>query len=277
MSPRTPTSVCRPTRIVFSAIVGLRERQHPAGTRDWRSHTSGFRRASAALTACAVFLLSAACHRGGGSASARNLESAGAIWQLSPSEARRGYLVSIHGTVTYFDTRLGILTVQDSTAGIAVDTSGVLTALPPGQRVDIQGFTGYEANAPIIGSPTIRAVAETRPASPKRVAEESLWDGKADYQWVEVTARLVERLSLDSEHTRFRLSLDGREAECTVATAESPGLTSLVGEDVLIRAVPIASRSTSGSIVGLQLYVPPRGNVIAVRPRPAASTPLTTQ
>jgi hypothetical protein len=93
---------------------------------------------------------------------------------------------------------------------------------------------------------------------------------------VEVTARLVERLSLDSEHRRFRLSLDGREAECTVATAESPSLTSLVSADVLIRAVPITSRSTSGSVVGLQLYVPPRGNVIAVRPRPAASTPLAT-
>src|SRR5260370_36551821 len=155
MSPRTPTTGCRQSRVVFCAVVGLQERPHPARTRDWRACTSGFHRASVALTACAVLLLSAACHRGGGSASARSLENAAAIWQLSASEARRGYLVSIHGTVTYFDTRLGILTVQDSTSGIAVDTSGVSPALPPRHRVDIRGFPGYEPTPPITLKRTI--------------------------------------------------------------------------------------------------------------------------
>jgi len=232
-------------------------------------------RVRAAFSAYAVLLLSAACD-GGGIPSERKLESARAIWQLSPSDARRGYAVSIHGTVTYLDSRLGILTVQDSTSGIALDTSGVLNSLSPGQQVDVDGFTGYEANAPIIVKPAIRAGAETRRFPPKRVDKQSLWSGRADYQWVEVDAKLVERLSLDSEHSRYRLLLDEREAECTIATTEAPELPLLAGSNVVIRAVPISARSASGSIVGLHLYIPPGGNIIAVGPRPDASTAATT-
>src|SRR6266567_437623 len=140
MLPRTPVAGCRKSRGFFCALAGSRERQHSVRTREWRGPAGGPCRAPAAFIACGALLLSAACYRGGWSASGRHLESAGAIWNLRPSEARRGYPVSIHGTVTYFDLRLGILTIQDSTAGIAVDTSGVLTSLSPGQRVDVQGF-----------------------------------------------------------------------------------------------------------------------------------------
>src|SRR5207237_4233626 len=72
------------------------------------------------------------------------------------------------------------------------------------------------------------------------------------YQWVEVAAKLVERLALDSEHTRYRISLAGREAECTVATSEAPGLTSLIGADVRIRARSEERRvGKEGSMTGL--------------------------
>jgi signal transduction histidine kinase len=233
-------------------------------------------RCLAVLTACAALLLSAACRRASQSTLGRNLDNAAAIWRLSPSEARRGYPVSIHGAVTYFDSRLDLLTVQDSTAGIALDTSGITPSLSAGQEVYVQGFTGYEANAPIIVKPTIRTGAGARAVSPKRMDPKSLWDGRADYQWVEVAAKLRERLALDSEHTRHRVSLGGRDAECAVITSEAPNLTLLVGADVLIRAVPISSRSAYGSILGLQLYVPPRSNVIAVGPQQAAPTPLTS-
>jgi signal transduction histidine kinase len=149
--------------------------------------------------------------------------------------------------------------------------------LSPGQEIEIQGFTSYDANAPIIVKPTIRATAETREVSPKRMDPQFLWDGKADYQLVEVTGTLVERLALDSEHARYRVSVGGRDAECTVATSEAYGLTSLVGADVLIRAVPIALRNASKTIFGLQLYVPLPGNIIAASPRQAAPAPVTSE
>jgi signal transduction histidine kinase/CheY-like chemotaxis protein len=274
MWPRTPTSGCPRSGTVYSALAASGECRHPL-TRSSAGRGGALCRIRAAFSAYAVLLLSAACD-GGGIPSERKLESAGAVWQLSPSDARRGYPVSIHGTVTYLDSRLGILTVQDSTYGIALDTSGVLNSLSPGQQVDVDGFTGYEANAPIIVKPAIRTGAETRPFPPKRVDKQSLWSGRADYQWVEVDAKLVERLSLDSEHSRYRLLLDEREAECTVATTEAPQLTPLVGSNVVIRAVPISARSASGSVVGLHLYVPPGRNIIAVGTRPPAGTAVTT-
>ena len=230
--------------------------------------------ASAVVSACAAVFLGAGCHRLNESASEHYTTSA-EVWQLSPLEARRGHPVSLHGTVTYFDARLGILTVQDSTAGVPLDAAGVLTALSPGQEVEVKGFTGYEANAPIVVKPAIRP-GGIRPASPRRADAQFLWSGQADYQWVEVTAKLVERLSLDSDSTRFLVTLDGRDAECTIATSEAPEVTALVGEEVSIRAVPIASRSTTGAVAGLELYVPPHGNIRAVKPRPAAAVPATT-
>jgi signal transduction histidine kinase/CheY-like chemotaxis protein len=231
-----------------------------------RSPSSG----QVVLIGCAALFLCAGCRRARETVPARNPDNAGAVWRLSPSEARLGHPVLIRGAVTYFDSRLGLLTVQDSTAGIALDTAGVLPPLSPGQTVEVQGFTGYEANAPIIVKPTIRTVGDTRQEPhARRVDPQSLWDGRADYQWVEVAAKLVERMALDSEHARYKVSFTGREAECTVATSEVPALTSLVGADVLIRAVPIASRSASGSVLGVQLYVPLRDNIVAANPRRA--------
>ena len=84
-----------------------------------------FYRALLLLAACLlVMLLFAGCQRDQERGSGRTLEHADSIRALSPSELRRGYPVSLHGQVTYFDLRLGILTLQDSTAGIAIDTSG---------------------------------------------------------------------------------------------------------------------------------------------------------
>ena len=131
------------------------------------------------------------------------------------------------------------------------------------------GFTSYEANAPIVVKPTIRAGAEMRMPSPRRVDPDLVWEGKEDYQWVEVIGRLVERLALDSEHARYKVGVGARDAECTVVTSEGEALTPLVGGFVVIRAVPITLRTASGSILGLQFYVPSRGNIFAANRQPA--------
>ncbi|HYZ83342.1 MAG TPA: hypothetical protein VE621_03025, partial [Bryobacteraceae bacterium] len=171
-----------------------------------RQRYSRVRQVTAAIAAGLAALLFAVCSRTQQSVRPR-LEKIGEIWKLRPADARRGYPVAIRGHVTYFDARLQLLIVQDPTGGISLDTSGVLPPLSVGQEVAISGFTGYEANVPVIVMPVIRPGSTGQDAAPEPIDSGRFWNGGSEYRWVQVTARLLERRALDSDHASFRISV----------------------------------------------------------------------
>jgi len=177
------------------------------------------------------------------------------VWSLSPAQARRGYPVELHGVVTFFDPQVELLTIQDGTAGIYVATSGLSSNLSPGQAVDVHGFTGYEANAPVIVKPALRVGPSGKLPAPKRADPRTIVEGRADYQWVETNGKLLPRTAVDGEHARHTLLLGGQAVECIVLTESSSSLNPLVGADVAVRGVPVTIRAASGEIQRVQIYV----------------------
>ncbi|MGO9241005.1 MAG: ATP-binding protein [Bryobacteraceae bacterium] len=177
------------------------------------------------------------------------------VWSLSPAEARRGYPVELHGVVTFFDPQVELLTIQDGTAGIYVATSGLPSDLSPGQQVEVRGFTGYEAHAPVIVKPALTMGSGGKLPAPKRVDPGRVAEGQADYQWVETRGKLLARSGVDTAHARHALLLGGRAAECIILTESVAALNPLVGADVTVRGVPVTIRAAGGEIQRVQLFV----------------------
>jgi hypothetical protein len=208
-----------------------------------------------AVAAAVCLLMLPACREPQEPAPAHPIHSLAEVWKLTPDQARRGYPVQVHGVVTFFDPQVELLTVQDETAGIYVATSGLSSNLSPGQAVDVRGFTGYEANAPVIVKPALRMGPGGKLPAPKRAEPRTIVEGQADYQWIETHGKLLPRTAVDGEHARHTLLLGGQAVECIVLTESGSTLDPLVGGEVAVRGVPVTIRAASGEIQRVQLYV----------------------
>lgn len=104
----------------------------------------GRRHAGPAAVTGVCLLMLAACRWTGGLDPAKPIKSLAEVRALTPAQARRGYPVEFHGIVTFFDSQVELLTVQDGTAGIYVEVAGVPTGLSPGQAVEVRGFTAMK-------------------------------------------------------------------------------------------------------------------------------------
>jgi signal transduction histidine kinase len=108
------------------------------------------------------------------------------VRKLSPQEASRGYPVSIVGVITYFDMPSYLHFVQDETSGIYFDLSRIdnLPPVHPGQRVQIQGFSGPGDYAPILISQSVQPLKDDNFPTPESVTFAKLMGGNYDSQWV---------------------------------------------------------------------------------------------
>ncbi|MGD0579589.1 MAG: hypothetical protein ABSC08_11745, partial [Bryobacteraceae bacterium] len=212
----------------------------------------------------------AACRRNGEPGPAKPIKSLAEVRALTPAQARRGYPVEFHGIVTFFDSQVELLTVQDGTAGIYVEVSGVPSGLSPGQAVDVRGFTGYEANSPVIVKPAFRVGPSGELPAPKRPDARTIMEGQADYQWIETTGKLLPHSGVDDAHARYPLLLGGQAVECIVVSESASALDALAGADVTVRGVLVTIRAVSGEIQRVQIYVSSPGDIA---PRRTAATP----
>ena len=221
----------------------------------------GRRHGQPAMCGAVCLLLLAACSRVEEPGPAKPIDNVAEVWKLTPAQARRGYPVEFHGIVTYFDPQGDLLTIQDSTAGIYVELTDAAADLRAGQAVEVRGFTGYEASAPVIVKPALRVGALGDLPTPKRPDPRSIREGQADYQRIEIHGKLLARRTADSTHTRFDLLLGNQAVECILLAESRSVLDPLVGADVAVRGVPVTVRTVSGEIQRVQIYVAAPGDV----------------
>jgi signal transduction histidine kinase/CheY-like chemotaxis protein len=215
----------------------------------------GRRHGKPAIVAAVCLLTLAACRWAEEPGLANPIKSLAEVWRLTPAQARRGYPVEFHGVVTFFDPQVDLLTIQDGTAGIYVQVTDAAGDLRAGQAVDVRGFTGYEANSPVIVKPVLKVGAIGPLPAPRRPDPGFILAGQADYQRIETNGKLLARRASDSTHVRFKLQLGGRAVECILLTDSRAALDSLVGKDVAVRGVPVAVRAVSGEIQRVQIYL----------------------
>ena len=236
---------------------------------EWQRERRRHGKPAVAAAAGLLLLLAAACSRIGEPGPAKLIESIAEVWKLTPAQARRGYPVEFHGIVTFFDPQVDLLTIQDSTAGIYVEVTDAAADLRPGQAVDVRGFTGYEASAPVIVKPALRAGPSGDLPAPKRPDPRTIRAGRADYQRIEAQGKLLARRTADSTHTRFELRLAGEAVECILLAESRSVLDSSIGAEVAVRGVPVTVRTVSGEIQRVQIYVAGIGDIVSREPAPA--------
>ena len=207
----------------------------------------GFRRTT--LLCCLLGLLVSigSCTWFGSRKNLPVLSSSEQIRRLPAAEARRGYPVRLHGTVTFYDTKYHILTLQDDSGGVFVDCRDLeLDNVAAGVRLDIAGYSGYEEYDPVVVKPHIRVGPPTLFPAARRVPMSRVLEGREDFQYVEIAAHFKSVSFVDNVHLLFVLEDQGKSLEAIVST-ENPMPEWPAGTALLVRGVASVLRDAQGN------------------------------
>ena len=204
------------------------------------------------------------------------------VRELSALQANRGYPVQLRGVVTFVDNFS--LFVQDASAGIFVDVSGLAHQVSAGQLIELEGVTECPDFAPQIGKARVQVVG-TAPMPPaKRLDFDRLAATEEDSQWAEVEG-VVHGFVRDEvpvppavdTSLALQVAISGGELLAWVPWMSEAQATQLVDSKVRLRGVAGAIFNKSNEWVGARLYVPAAGQ-LEVLEHPPADTfaiPLT--
>ena len=190
------------------------------------------------------------------------------MWRLSSDALQRGRPVDLQATVAFFDSRLHLLVVQDDTGGLPVATVAGPSDLTPGETVRVRAFTGSEAFAPLLVKAVIERIGAGKLPSPLLAEPGSCCAGSWTTAWwtCAVYSRGSPRRSSVSNAPPRWEAADrdvGNVGDLVVWSAHSPAPAD-------VRGVPISTRSPSGEVLGVFLYV---GSASDVRLREPIAPP----
>jgi PAS domain S-box-containing protein len=192
------------------------------------------------------------------------------IRRLSAEQARRGYPVRIRGVVTSYDSSdpQGVdLFVQDSTAGIFVEATGMKLDLHPGQQVEVEGVSSFVDFAPQIDKPRVQVLGVGAMPEARRTSYEDLVSTREDSQWVEVEA-VVRSAYIYGERMMLDLKLEGGKIE---ARLPYPSLEAgwLVDAKVRLHGTCATMFNKRNQLLGIELHVPSLSEISVEEPAPA--------
>jgi signal transduction histidine kinase len=180
------------------------------------------------------------------------------IRKLSPAEASRGHPVHITGVVTFSDRDSYLHFMQDDTAGIYIDPSGIENApiLRSGQKIEVTGFSAPGDYAPIVQGQTIRVLGEDGLPAAESVTFRKLMTGNFDSQWV-VLKGVVRNEWVETNLTRLALfSGDGVVNAFVRVGGHAAESGSLIDAAVAIRGVCTTVFDDRRRLRGVELQVP---------------------
>jgi signal transduction histidine kinase/CheY-like chemotaxis protein len=210
------------------------------------------------------------------------LTSSAQLRRMPAPEAHRGYPVRLHGTVTFYDPEYRMLTLQDETGGVYVDSrEQELDNVVPGVTADVEGHSGFEEHEPVVVMPRIRIGSRADLPAARRVPMSRVFEGLEDFQYVEVAGRLKNISFVNNVHLRFVLTENSRTLEAIVST-QNPVPEWPEGTAVAVRGVASVFRDTRGNPRSARIYVSRFEDIRAAVPQlspvtPSASLPLLTK
>jgi signal transduction histidine kinase/DNA-binding response OmpR family regulator len=212
------------------------------------------------------------------------LTNAATVKALPVAEAAKGYPVRLRGLVTYVHTNSYALFLLDATAGIYVspgfpENFGELT-VRPGDWVELDGRTEPGTFAPVVAgletghAPRFRVLGETNFPAPVRVSPDFTAFAAVENAWVEVqgVVRSVERSRDFPGDDRARLSLDAGNGRFRILVPGFPEGTALpewlVDSEIRARGVYGTVANERRQLMGVQILVPSRNQLLVDRPAP---------
>jgi len=195
------------------------------------------------------------------------LETIRDVRDLPSESARLGYAIHVRGVVTYADKTQNDLFVQDSTAGIYVNSDATALRLHSGQFVEITGISGPGDFASQIENPEIHVVGQAPLPIPRRVSGEEFVTGAEDSQYVEVEG--IVRSAAENQNRLLMHVAAGTVIIPVYVLDHKPIPEGLVGAKVVVQGVSGGTYNPRMQFLGATLLVSSLKNLSIEAPAPA--------
>ncbi len=186
--------------------------------------------------------------------------------------------VRLTGAITYSETTLQQVFLQDSTGGVRLENVERDARLRPNTIVEIIGRVAAGGPAPRIACDQIRILRTGHGPDPVAVSPQGLTSGAFQY-WLVAIAGVVRAASIDNTG-RLALVLRMREGhEVDVRVSKVPGIQApmFIDAEVQARGVLAAAPDVNGRLVGPRLFVSsPEGLTVTMTPTPESQIPRLT-
>lgn len=182
------------------------------------------------------------------------LRTTRAAHNLTIEEAAKGYPIRLQAVVTYYDPAPDpantVLFISDATGSIYVSLAAMpVTALRPGQLVEVTGVSGPGDFAPVISHAAAHVLAPFHlPKAATAVNMADLLTGEYDSQWVEVEGVVHAAHTIDG---RLYLDLAMRGGNITAIARRDLGAGGFAEADSLVDA-SVRLRGNAGTMFNNQ-------------------------
>jgi signal transduction histidine kinase/CheY-like chemotaxis protein/HPt (histidine-containing phosphotransfer) domain-containing protein len=196
------------------------------------------------------------------------LTSAEQIIKLAPDDAERSRPVRLHAVVTYYFPDYNTMIVQDSTAGVFIDTSHIQGAFAAGQKVDVEGVTGRRESSNIVISSGLTAVNAGQMPEALPVSLKDLAAGNYSYRWVEAEGIVRSSIIENDGHIALEVASDNGRFKVRIAQRGNTDINAFIDARVKVQGVAHTIFNARREAIRLQLLVPQLKYVLIEEPGP---------
>ncbi|MEN3335895.1 MAG: hypothetical protein V7641_5260 [Blastocatellia bacterium] len=196
------------------------------------------------------------------------LTSAEQISKLAPDDAEHSRPVRLHGVVTYSFPDYNTMIVQDSTAGVFIDTSRTQGAFVAGQEVEVEGVTGRRESSNIVISHGLSAAGAGQMPEALPVSLKDLAAGNYPYRWVELEGLVRSSIIENDGHIALDVASDNGRFKVHIAQHGNTDINAFIDARVKVQGVAHTIFNASREAIRLQLLVPQLKYVLIEEPGP---------
>jgi signal transduction histidine kinase/DNA-binding response OmpR family regulator len=182
------------------------------------------------------------------------LTSAAAVRRLDPRTAAAGRRVQLTGRVTYFDGDWRILTIEDPTGTVLVDSNENGYLSHEGEQATLEATTAIRDGQIILQNPRLKALTRYPKAVGPLVPVPEVLAGGRDGRRVEVRGTLQEA-RLVQARLRVVVAEAGQPLVAWFKMGAVSNAAALVGREVRLRGVPIRTTAAASRRGESELFV----------------------
>ena len=198
------------------------------------------------------------------------------FYQLGRAEATKGLPLRLRAQVTYADFGWELLYLKVGSERMFLLARGLTNEPNAGDEIELTGATAWEGDEPRVVQQQLRVLGRRPLPTPMAATVEDLLQGRANSDWVELTAVVRQAEALDE---RMRLDLLYGQLRLTCYVRRLPTTNyqplDLIGARIKVQGV-CTPQLVGGRIVSVRLMIPSVSNLTVLTPPVlAAKLPLT--
>jgi signal transduction histidine kinase/DNA-binding response OmpR family regulator len=181
--------------------------------------------------------------------------------------------VRLRGTITYEDTTLHQVFLQDATGGIRIENYVDDTHLGSTQRAEVTGSVASGGDSPMVAAEQVRSLPDAEVPVAQTARFEELMSGALQYRLVEIEAAVQSAAIDHSGRLVLTLRSGDKEFKAIVRDVAGADYAGLVDARVKLRGVLVASRDVRSTVIGIKLFLSSLRNLtVLTAPKPEGTS-----